>query len=538
MTITRRQLLLAGVAGSAVAMTGLKATVALAQAKNDTITMAFAARSPVALNPQFQGLLGADNWVCAQVYDTLVKTPDGRWATKPEEFVPSLAESWQASEDQKTWTYKLRSGIKFHKGYGELTAEDVAFTFGRHLDPKINTATKTYYSNIASVEAADPLTVVIKLKQPDPLLNASSVSLLASAILCKKAFEEKGEAFNMDPVGSGPYQVESVESSKGVHLKAFADHFDGTAVTENLRIRYIADTTARTLAFASGDVDMIEGVRAPGWLDSMRQQSSATIFDATAPGSINTLSINLTKGPLADIKVRQAIRYAIDTQAIANAFGGIATPMVGLIASQFPGHVSADQLPEEIRYAYDPEKASALLAEAGHGGGLTIPCFVSQREDYASIMLMVQEQLRAVNINLDLKIIDHATFHSDNRRDQGTLILQSTSYPPVPTLTISNLLAKAGETKADGSGGTNFSHYGVSSPGIDELMQKALATADFDQRMSVVQDMEKQILADLPALGMITLSYVVARNPRLDLGYKVVSGPAYWPLRHAKVVQA
>lgn len=536
MTITRRQLLATGIAGSALAIVGTGGTPALAQAGNDTITMAFAARSPVALNPQFQGLLGADNWVCAQVYDTLVKTPDGRWATKPEEFVPSLAESWQASDDQKTWTYKLRSGVKFHKGYGELTAEDVAFTFGRHLDPKINTATKTYYSNISSVEAADQLTVVIKLKQADPLLNASSVSLLASAILCKKAFEEKGDAFNMDPVGSGPYQVESVESSNGVLLKAFADHFGGAAATPNLRIRYIADTTARTLAFASGDVDMIEGVRSPGWMDSMRQQASSTIFDATAPGSINTLSINLTKGPLADLKVRQAIRYAIDTQAIADAFGGIATPMVGLIASQFPGKVSADQLPEELRYGHDPEKAIALLAEAGHAGGLTIPCFVSQREDYASIMLMVQEQLRAVKINLDMKIIDHATFHADNRKDKGTLILQSTSYPPVPTLTISNLLAKAGETKPDGTGGTNFSHYGVTIPGIDDLMEKALATADFDQRMGVVQEMEKQVLKDLPALGMITLSYVVARNPRVDLGYKVESGPAYWPMNKAKRV--
>ncbi|WP_320203597.1 ABC transporter substrate-binding protein [Agrobacterium rosae] len=536
MTMTRRQLLATGVAGSMLTVFGAGGAPVSAQTGNDTITMAFAARSPVALNPQFQGILGADNWVCAQVYDTLVKTPDGRWATKPEEFVPSLAESWNASQDQKTWTYKLRSGVKFHKGYGELTADDVVFTFGRHLDPKINTATKTYYSNIASVEAAGATTVVIKLKQPDPLLNASSVSLLGSAILCKKAFEEKGDAFNMAPIGTGPYQVESVDSANGVHLRAFPEYFGGAALTENLRIRYIADTTARTLAFASADVDMIEGVRAPGWMDSMRQQASTTIFDATAPGSINTLGINLARGPLADLKVRQAIRYAIDTKAISQAFGGIAAPMVGLVASQFPGAVAADTLPAELQFAYDPERAMALLAEAGHGGGLTIPCFVSQREDYASIMLMIQEQLRAVNINLDLKIIDHATFHADNRRDKNSLILQSTSYPPVPTLTISNVLAKAGDTMPDGSGGTNFSHYGVIIPGIDDLMEKALATADFNQRMAVVQDMEKQILRDLPALGIITLSYVVARNPRVDLGYRVESGPAYWPMNKAKRV--
>jgi peptide/nickel transport system substrate-binding protein len=151
-------------------------------------------------------------------------------------------------------------------------------------------------------------------------------------------------------------------------------------------------------------------------------------------------------------------------------------------------------------------------------------------------MLMIQEQLRGVNVNLDLKIIDHATFQSDIRKDKNSLILASTSYPPVPTLTISNVLAKAGEVKADGTGGTNFSHYGAAIPGIDSLMEKALSTADFDQRMAVVKDMERQVLKDLPALGIITLSYVLARNPRVDLGYKVESGPAYWPMAMAKRV--
>jgi len=534
MTITRRQFLATTAAGSALAaMSGAGFNV-LAQQASDTITVAFAARSPVALNPQFPATLGADNWVSAQIYDTLVKTPDGRWATKPDEFLPGLAESWQASEDQKTWTYKLRSA-KFHKDYGEVTADDVVFSIGRHLDPKINTQFKPYYKNVAAVEAPDPKTVVFKLKQPDPLLNASVVSLLASAVLCKKAFEEKGDkAFNLDPIGSGPYQVDKIDGEGTVILKAVPDYFGGPAVTPNVHVRYIADTTARTLAFASGDVDMIEGVRTPGWIDSMKQQSEATIFDATAPGSINTLSINLAKGPLADIRVRQAIRYAMDTDAIASAFGGIAAPMVGIVAKQFPGSLSQDQLPEDIRYTYNPDKAKELLTAAGHPDGLTIPCFISQREDYAAIMLMVQEQLRAVNINLDMKLIDHATFHADSRKDTNTLILQSTSYPPVATLPISNLLAKSGDVKPDGSGGTDFSHYGVAIPGIDDLLDKALGTADFNERMKVIQEIETQTLKDLPIIGVITLSYVVARNPRLDLGYKVESGPAYWPLRLAK----
>ncbi|NLS08082.1 ABC transporter substrate-binding protein [Rhizobium sp. P32RR-XVIII] len=539
MSITRRQLLVTTAAGTAFAALSGVGFQAAAQSKNDTITCAFAARSSNGMSPQLISSTGADNWVISQLYDTLVKRPDGKWAVKPEEFEPALAESWTSSEDAKTWTYKLRSGVKFHKDYGEMTADDVVFTFSRHLDPKISTKAKSYYRNILSVEATDPNTVVIKLKDPDPLLNGTCVSDLSASILSKKAFAEKGdEKFNTDPVGTGPYEFTSLDSNAGLLLTAFKDYYDGQAATPNLRVRFIADTTARTLAFASGDVDMIEGVRAPGWNDSMRQQNANTIFDATAPGSFNTLHINLNRGPLANIKVRQAIRYAIDATAIAAAFGNIAVPMVGIIAPQFPGSVKQDELPAELQYKYDPEKAIALLKEAGFASGLTIPCFVSQREDYASIMLMIQEQLRTVNINLDLKIIDHATFHADNRKDKNSLILSSLSYPPVPTAPIGDLLLKTGDVKADGSGLTNYSHYGVAIPGIDDLMSKANAEPDFAKRVEIVKEMEKQILTDLPGLGIITLSYVIARNPRVDLGFKVEAGTPYWPLRHAKVVQA
>jgi peptide/nickel transport system substrate-binding protein len=539
MNTTRRQLLLSGAAGTLLAtVPGVLSSPAKAEAGSNRITFGFASRSSNSLNPQQVGLSGADNWVVFQIFDRLVAAPNGTWAARPEEFLPGIALSWATSADAKTWTYKLRPGIKFHKGYGELTAEDVVFTFQRHLDPKIITNSKVFYTNIASVEAPDPLTVVFTLKYPDPLFNAACHCHVSASILCKKAFEEKGEGFSKDPIGTGAYYFESLDSTSGMLLKAFPDYFEGPAATPNVQFRYLADTTARTLAFAAGDIDMIEGVRAPGWIATMQQQSAQTIFDATAPGSLNSLSFNLNKGPLKDVRVRQAIRYAIDADAIAGAFGSIASPMVGIVASQFPGSVSQAELPAELQYKYDPEKAKELLSEAGHSEGLTIPCYISQREDYASIMLMVQEQLRAVNINLDLKIIDHATFHSDNRLDKNTLALWSLSYPPVPTQIISDQLAKSYEVKTDGSGGTNFAHYGSAMPGIDDLLQQTVAEADFDKRVVLVKEMEKQVLKDLPLIGIITLAYVVARNPRVDIGFPITSGPGYWPLRLAKVKQS
>jgi peptide/nickel transport system substrate-binding protein len=534
MALSRRKFLIN--AGAASAAAGIGLTIPAAMAQEDAITIALAARAPAGINPQQTGLTGGDNWAIYQVFNTLVRAPDGKFATRPEDFEPSLAESWESSADAKTWTYKLRQGVQFHKGYGEMTSEDVLFTFGRHLDPEIVTGGKVQFANIAAVDAPDAYTVVFTLKRPDPLFNGSAISVLPAGILSKKAFEEKGEAFNLDPVGTGCYQVESVNETEGIMLAAFPEHFGEQPATASVRISFIADTTARTLAFASGQVDMIEGVRAPGWIPSMQQRSAETIFDATAPGSFNMLHLNLTRAPLDDLRVRQAIRYAIDNEALASAYGPLAAPMVGIIATQFEGSVRKEDLPPELQYNYDPEKAKVLLAEAGHPEGITIPCYTSQREDYSAIMLMIQEQLRAVGINLALDIIDHNAFHGENRADKNAMPLNSSSYGPVPINVFLQQVSAAAEVKADGTGQGNFSHYGVAIPGIDDLLAQAQDEPDFDKRTLIVQEIEKKLLTDLPILGIITLSYVIARNPRIDLGFPVESGFAYWPLSRAKRV--
>jgi peptide/nickel transport system substrate-binding protein len=533
MTISRRRLLAQVSALSAVATT---VGTAPAHAQDAPITIALAARAPVGLNPQQTALTGADNWAIRQIFDTLAKADDGTFGVAPGDFKPNLALSWESTNDAKTWTYRLRQGVQFHKGYGEMTSEDVVFTFQRHLDPAIVTNQKAVYTNVRSVEAVDKYTVRFQLKRPDPLMNGSVICTLPANILCKRAFEERGARFNMDPIGTGAYQVDSVSPTEGVMLSAFPQYFGGPAATRQVRVAFILDTTARTLAFASGQIDMIEGVRSPGWIPTMRQRSPRTIFDATAPGSFNTLHLNMSRAPLNDLRVRKAIRLAINTEQMAAAFTGLAVPMTGIIAPQFDGSVTAANLPPELRYTHDIPRARALLAQAGFPNGVTIPCFTSQREDYAAIMLIVQEQVRAAGIALDMKIIDHATMHAENRRDRNMLALYSSSFPPVPTQPFLQWLSSAAVVKPDGTGGENYSHYGAVMPGIDQLLERAQDEPDYTKRTALIHDVERQVLRDLPLLGLITLSYVIARNPRVDLGYPVKSGYAYWPLNRAKRV--
>jgi peptide/nickel transport system substrate-binding protein len=106
----------------------------------------------------------------------------------------------------------------------------------------------------------------------------------------------------------------------------------------------------------------------------------------------------------------------------------------------------------------------------------------------------------------------------------------------VPTQALLEQLSSSAVVKPDSTGGGNFSHYGVAIPGVDALLERVLDEPDFARRAALCQDVERQVLRDLPDLGLLTLSYVIARNPRVDLGYPVTSGYAYWPLRRARVI--
>jgi peptide/nickel transport system substrate-binding protein len=207
--------------------------------------------------------------------------------------------------------------------------------------------------------------------------------------------------------------------------------------------------------------------------------------------------------------------------------------MAGLQPDFFPAGFKTEDLPPELQYNYDPEKAKALLAEAGFPNGFDFDSNCSQREDYSSTMLIVQEQLRAVGLRMNLKIGDHTAYHADNRSDKNTLAMHSSSYPPIPTQLYFQQLSSKSEVKADGKGGGNYSHYGTAIPGIDDLLDQALQATDYNTYVDLCKKIELQVLRDLPLIGLSTLSFTVARNARVDLGYKVKSGYARWRFHRA-----
>jgi peptide/nickel transport system substrate-binding protein len=213
-----------------------------------------------------------------------------------------------------------------------------------------------------------------------------------------------------------------------------------------------------------------------------------------SPGSFFTIQFNVTVKPFDDVRVRQALFYGIDRDEITTAIAPISKRTYGLNPPSFPGGFTAETIPPEVAYNYDPEKAKALLAEAGFPDGFAFKNDTSQREDFSAIMLMIQDQLRRINVDMELNIKDHTAFHADQNIGTNTLSQQSSAMPPVPTQVIVTYLPAEAEVKSDGNGGSNMSHYGVAIPGIDDLLAQALAEPDLQKRIAIVQQIEIKAL--------------------------------------------
>lgn len=536
MQINRRKFMKTTAAVSAVSLSSMLGYPAMAQ-DSGTLKVAYSARGLKTIDP-VKITQGVDGSAIMHIHDKLVDLPRWRFPKTMDEVVPRLASSWSSTPDSKNWTFKLRTGVSFQKGYGEFTAEDVKATFDRARDADRIGGVKPKFKNISEIVVEDSHTVTFKLTLTDPLFLLSVLSDTDGCVMSAKAIAEKGDdGISMDPIGTGPYQMETIhqDPSQGVTVVAFADHWDVAPATERIQFMYMADTTARTLAIISGDVHMMDGVRAPGWADSIKAKAPELLFDVVSPGSFFTLHFNLTVKPFDDIRVRQAFCYAIDRNEITTAIAPISKRSYGLNPPSFPGGFTKDTIPDEVAYNYNPEKAKSLLAEAGFPDGFSFKTNTSQRQDYASIALMVQDHLRRIDVDMDLNIMDHSAFHASQNAGGNTLSLHSSALPPVPTYGFSRYLSAEAEVKAVG-GGRNFSHYGVAMPGIDDLLQQALAEPNLDKRLQLVQEMDLQVMRDAALLHLSTNGFMIVRSPKVDLGFEVESGFTNWPYTQAKII--
>ena len=520
--------------GAVVAALGLSR--AASAARNDNIARhAVAADHINSLDPSIVSQ-NADANASRQIFDALIDPPNGTFDLKPDQVVDHAAENWEVSKDGRSYTIKLREGMLFHKGYGEVTAEDAKFTFDR-LGPKGNSSYRSLYEDMDEVAQLDKYHFRITLKRPDPQFYAEAMLSRGAGIVSKKAVEKLGDDFRRQPVGSGPFEFVTIDRDRGVVLKRFEQYYRAPAKLDGLEYRYIGDPSARTLGFIKGELDLIEGARLPGWTDDLKRQAPQAHLELTRPGSTNVVFFNMTRKPFDDVRVRKAIRIALDRNVFAQAFGDLYGDVWGVNPPAFPGALQKADVPAELRYEFAPDRAKELLAEAGFPRGFTFDNVISQREDYSSIMLMIQDMLRVINVNMRLQTIDHTAYHNQCARDAVTLPMNSSTYAPVGTLMLETAFAKSAVvTPTGGSGLGNYSHYGETMTGIDDLLDKLLDEPDLDTRMALTREAELRILRDLPAWNALSLSFVTARSPRIDLGYPISASYPNFSMYPARIV--
>ena len=343
--MNRFKSLMTGVAAAtlAVAATG-------AWAKED-ITVALQLEPPH-LDPTSAAAGAIDSVLYSNVFEGLTRfMGDGS-------VVPGLAESWEISEDGQTYTFKLREGVTFHDG-STMDADDVKFTLDRINAEDSANAQKALYSAISEVNVIDPQTVEVKLSEP----NGNMLFNLAwgdAVIVAPESIEN----IKQTPIGTGAFKFDDWSQGDKITLSRYEHYWGEPATLEAATFKFISDPTAAFAAVMAEDVDVFAGFPAPENIPQFEADPRFQVLIGSTEGE-TILSINNKQAPFDNVKVRQAVAHAIDRQAIIDgAMFGYGTPIGTHFAPHNPDYVDLTEMS-----GHDPEKAKALLAEAGFEDG-------------------------------------------------------------------------------------------------------------------------------------------------------------------------
>jgi peptide/nickel transport system substrate-binding protein len=447
---------------------------------------------PVSMDPQQVTDINSMR-VLQSVYDKLVD-----WDEEGFNLTPKLAETWEESTDGLEYTFKLREDVKFHDGTS-VNAEAVKFTFDRMLDESHAYAhtgpfpfAQFYFGKIDSVEVVDEFTVKFTLKEKyAPFL--SNLTTITGAIVSPAAVEKWDKDFSLNGGGSGPFMLE--EWVKGVHtkLKANKDHLDGAPLVETVVFQPIVEDLVRVTKLQNGEADIIVDVN-PDSIASLDEDSSKVVIQQPGP-HVWYVGLNNNKTPFDNVKVRQAVNYAVDKEAIVNDI----LKGTGTVSTQPLPDVLLGHNPEVEGYPYNPEKAKELLAEAGYGDGFTVNFLIpesgSGMQSPVPMSTAIQGYLQAIGITVNITKMEWGTFLNEIGQGAGDkydmYALSWMSGTGDSDLSLANLIHSAAHPP-----GFNSGYY--SNPKVDELIDKATLTSDAAEREKYYAEAQKLISEDAP----------------------------------------
>ena len=417
---------------------------------------------PPHLDPTAGAAAAIDEVVYANVFEGLTRID------RNGEVVPGLAESWTISDDGLTYTFKLREGVTFHDG-SAFDAEDVKFSFDRARAEDSTNAQKGLFEPIDSVEANAPDTVVVTLKRPTGhfLFNLGWGDAVIVA-------PETAEENKSNPVGTGPFRFSEWVPGDRIVLTRNPDYWGEPVALERATFKVMPDPAAAVAAMMAGDLDAFANFPAPEAIPQFEADPRFTVVIGSTEGE-TILAMNNGKAPFDDPKVRQAISHAIDRQAIVDgAMFGLGTPLGSHFAPHHPAYVDLTGT-----YTYDPDKAKALLAEAGHADGIKATLKLPPPSYARRGGEVVAEQLRQVGIDVEIIPVEWAQWLEQvfRGKDYDLTIVSHTEPMDIEIY------------------GRDDYYFDYHNPAFREVMDKLAAETDTQKRYALMGEAQK-ILAD------------------------------------------
>jgi ABC-type transport system substrate-binding protein len=454
------------------------------------------------------------------LYQGLIEYGDGL------KLVPCLAKDWNISEDQRTYTFHLRPGVRFSNGR-EVVASDFVYTMERNLDPKTAGLTESYFegivgakdfragktTHVSGIRAPQSDTLVIELESPDPTF-LFILTLPGALVVPREAIEKLGPSFASHPVGTGPYLL--TQWRRGVKMRfernplfpqADRQYLDAIEVMEG------GDSTLRLMMFERGEIDIADiteepGIPIPDFLRIQRSPRWQGLIEGIPAAFTWFLNLNTEMKPFDDLKVRQAMNYAIDRDKVVSLLHGTVIPAKGILPPPMPGFN-----PNLTGYPFDPAKARQLLAVSGHPDGFSCKMWYEAGnpllEPAASAL---QYDLAQVGIKAQLNPVTLPAFiDSMGRRKtmQCGISAWSQDYPDPSDF----LDSMYNGNRITEEGCENIAFY--NNPQVNAVFAEAATCNDPEKRIRLYQTAEQTIVSDAPLVPLFYQRVFALRQPWL-----------------------
>jgi len=450
--------------------------------------------SPTNLDPRV-GLDGQSERIDNLIFDDLLDR-DEHLNVKP-----GLADKWEIP-DPLTYVFHLHPGVKFHNG-AALTSRDVKWTFDSLLAGKIRSTKSAAYNRVDHIDAPDDLTVVFHMKEAVATL-LWNLSDGAIGIVPDGTLSEMSD----HPIGSGPFRFVSAEPDKEVVLERNDNYWGAKARLDRVRFAVVPDMTTRALELRKGSADIAINSLTPDMVVTLEQEPRLAIL--RGPGTVlQYMGFNYRDPILKDVRVRQALAYAIDRRPMLEyLWRGFAQPAASILPPQSWAY-SAD-VPI---YNYDPERARQLLDSAGYPAASGIRFHMMMKtstdENTRLMVAVLQQQLRQVQIQLDVLTYEFGTFFADISR--GAFQFYSLRW--IGGNEDPDIFEYAFHSSKFTPNGANRSFY--SNPKVDALINQARSGPDEQKRKQLYAQLQRILAEDLPSINLWYLDNVLVHSRRV-----------------------